>query len=191
MLLIRRVFVGIKTITRIYSFDKGIQIGSPYSVMVQLQNIRGKIHARCQKISLCRKFDIAAVEEAPFAQRKPGDKRTVVDKTDPALIVGIKRTETAGIVIPQDISPDRSDGKALSFPQIGHRDSPAPGSGPDRIVVVKILPAAVIEFFSMRPGRGIQIPPGGIRIGQIDTLHMEIGVSENAGRVIAVVLMKM
>ena len=58
--------------------------------MIEFENIRGKIHTRCQKIPLRGEFDIAAVEEAPAAQRKLCDQRTVVDKTDPALIIGVE-----------------------------------------------------------------------------------------------------
>ena len=160
-------------------------------MVVELEDIRGQIDSGGEQVSLGREFNISAGQKAPFSERKLRDQGAVVLVADPGHIVGIKFVPAPGIVVPENISPDRPDRKTLALPEGRHRDPFPVGRRRDRIIKIDVLDTAVIELAAVALVPGRDVSAHGIRIGQIKVLHTKRGILEDGCRVITVILMEM
>ena len=107
-------------------------------MMVELQDIRGEICPRGEKIPLSGKLNISAGEEAPLTQGEFGDQRAVVLESDPVLVIGVEASPAPGVLIPEDFCMDRADREGFASAKAYDRGFSFCGaSGNDPVIAVR------------------------------------------------------
>ena len=160
-------------------------------MMVEFQDICGKICPRSQKVPLSGKLNISAGEETSLTQGEFGDQGAVVLESDPVLVIGVEASPAPVVLIPQDFCVDRADREGFASAKVCDRDLLFAGGGNDPVVAVDVLFTALIKLAAALLIPGTDIFSGGIGIRQIYPLYMKPGIPDDGGGVIAVIFMKM
>ena len=113
-------------------------------MVVELQNIRGKICSGGEKIPLSGELDIPAGEKTSLAESEFGDQGAVILESDTVLVIRIEASESPDVMIPQYFCFGRADRKTLALSEVGHRYSLFAGRGSNLVVAGKVTQAAVI-----------------------------------------------